>query len=372
MQIGFVVNPIAGLGGKVGLKGTDGVAKEALARGAEPLAPERAAEFLREFREQLGETKVELLTCPALMGAEEAEASGLCTQVLHMSVGAETTAKDTQAAVKLLAEAEVDLIVFVGGDGTARDILDALKTNGAIPVLGVPAGVKMYSGIFAINPTLAADAAVAFVEGRAEVADFEIMDADEAAIRNDVFDVKLYGCMRGVAIPAWIQGSKEVSPTTIGEQDSQAAIARYVVEELPKDATLILGPGTTVERIADELGVKKTVLGVDVYRNGRVTLDADEKTLLEAISDWRQTWIILSPIGHQGILLGRGNQQISGNIVRHVGKKHIVVVATLGKLQGMGGTALRVDTGDAEADAMLKGTIMVVTGYKEGVTVPVA
>jgi predicted polyphosphate/ATP-dependent NAD kinase len=371
MRVGFIVNPVAGLGGKVGLKGTDGVVKEALAMGAEPVAPKRAAEFLRGFKEQLGETKIEFLTIPALMGAEEFEAAGLCAKVLQLEVGAETTAKDTQAAVKLLAEAKVDLIVFVGGDGTARDILDAMKGNGGVPVLGVPAGVKMYSGIFAVNPTLAADAAVAFVEGRADVADFEIMDADEAAIRNDVFDVKLYGCLKGVAVPAWIQGSKEVSPMTVSEQESQVAIAKYVVEELPKDATLILGPGTTVERIAEELGMKKTVLGVDLYSGGKATLDVDEKTILKTVQDWKKTWIILSPIGHQGILLGRGNQQISPQIVKDVGKKHIVVVATLGKLQGMGGTALRVDTGDAEANAQLRGEIMVVTGYREGVTVPV-
>jgi predicted polyphosphate/ATP-dependent NAD kinase len=229
----------------------------------------------------------------------------------------------------------------------------------------------MYSGIFAINPRDAAEAVVAFLEHRAEVTDFEVMDADETAIRNDVFDVKLYGCMRGLSAPALIQGSKEVSPSTISEHDSQAAIAKYIVEELPKDATLILGPGTTVERIAQALGVKKTVLGVDIYQAGGVTLDVDENLLLAKVKDWSKTWIILSPIGHQGILLGRGNQQISAQIVKSVGKKHILVVATLNKLQGMGSEALRVDTGEEEADSLLRGSVLVVTGYREGVTVPV-
>jgi len=197
------------------------------------------------------------------------------------------------------------------------------------------------------------------------------MDADETAIRNDVFDVKLYGCMRGLSAPALIQGSKEVSPSTVNEHDSQAAIAKYVVEELPKDATLILGPGTTVESIAQALGMKKTVLGVDLYQAGEVTLDVDENTLLAKVKDWGKTWIILSPIGHQGILLGRGNQQISAQIVKRVGKKHVLVVATLNKLQGMGSEALRVDTGEEEADSLLRGSVLVVTGYREGVTVPV-
>jgi predicted polyphosphate/ATP-dependent NAD kinase len=229
----------------------------------------------------------------------------------------------------------------------------------------------MYSGIFAINPTLAAEAAVSFAEGRTEVSDFEVMDANEEAIRDDVFDVKLYGCLKGLSLPALIQGGKELSPETVNEQQSQIDIANYVVEELPKNATLILGPGTTVERIAEKLNVKKTLLGVDLYRDGKATLDMNEKTLLQNIKDWSTTWIILSPIGHQGILLGRGNQQISPKVIKRVGKKHILAVATLNKLVGIEGKTLRVDTGDAETDSLLKGQILVVTGYKQGVTVPV-
>ena len=194
-------------------------------------------------------------------------------------------------------------------------------------------------------------------EHHAEVSNFEVMDADESAIRNDVFDVKLYGCLKGISVPALIQGSKEVSPETRSETESQTAIAKYVVEELPKDATLILGPGTTVERIAEALGVKKTILGVDIYFQGKVILDVDEKTLLEKVKDWSKTWIILSPIGHQGILLGRGNQQISPKVVKRVGKKHVLIVATLSKLGTIEAKALRVDTGDAEVDAIAKGRI---------------
>jgi predicted polyphosphate/ATP-dependent NAD kinase len=371
MRIGFIVNPVAGMGGKVGLKGTDGILKEALAKGAVPVAPQRAEEFLKTLKVRLGDYQVELLCCPAEMGAQEAEAAGFTFQRLSMTVGEKTSSDDTSKAVKFLTDAKVDLIVFVGGDGTARDILDAINDGESPPVLGVPSGVKMYSGIFAINPRDAAEAVVAFLEHRAEVTDFEVMDADETAIRNDVFDVKLYGCIRGLSAPALIQGSKEVSPSTISEYDSQNAIAKYIIEELPKDATLILGPGTTVERIAQALGVKKTVLGVDLFQAGEVTLDVDERTLLAKVVDWSKTWIILSPIGHQGILLGRGNQQISALIVKRVGKKHVIVVATLNKLQGMGSEALRVDTGEEETNNLLRGSMLVVTGYREGVTVPV-
>jgi predicted polyphosphate/ATP-dependent NAD kinase len=206
MRIGLIVNPVAGMGGKVGLKGTDGVAEQAAAKGAVPIAPQRAAEFLSHLKHQLD--NFELLCAPSAMGSDEAKAAETPCQTISLQLGAQTTSADTKKAAKLLATEGAELIVFVGGDGTARNILDALKGIN-VPVLGVPSGVKMYSGIFAINPQDAAQAAAAFAQGRAERADFEIMDADEDAIRNDVFDVKLYGMLQGVMVAALIQAAKK-------------------------------------------------------------------------------------------------------------------------------------------------------------------
>jgi len=372
MRIGFIVNPIAGMGGRVGLKGTDGVLKEAIARGATPVAPKRAVEFLHELKGVMKENPVEILTCPGVMGEEEAKEASVPFQVLPMKVRDETTAEDTKVAVKLLCEALVDLIVFVGGDGTAKDILDAMREKDAeLPVLGVPSGVKMYSGIFAVNPSDAVEVVLAFARKEAEIAEFEVMDADETAIRSDTFAVKLYGYLKGPFLPMRIQGSKQVSPDTVDEKENQMAIARSIVEEMQPNATYILGPGTTVKCIAELLGVSKTVLGVDIYKNGRAILDVDEKKILENVDDWQKTWIILSPIGRQGILLGRGNQQISPEIIKRVGKQRIIVAATRSKLRDIEGGVLRVDTGDAEADNMLKGYIKVVTDYREWRLMPV-
>jgi predicted polyphosphate/ATP-dependent NAD kinase len=372
LRIGFIVNPVAGMGGRVGLKGTDGVLKEAIKKGAQPVAPQRAIEFLIELKRQLGDYTVEVLCGPEGMGANEAHTANFPVKILPLQIGACTNAQDTKNAVKQLINAKVELIIFVGGDGTALDILNAIKDKDSqVPVLGVPSGVKMYSGIFAINPYDAALAVLAFLQGRANVGDAEVMDADEEAIRHDIFDVKLHGYLKGLSVPSLIQGSKEVSPDTTNEKEQQASIARFVVKELPPNATLILGPGTTVERIAKELGVKKTLLGVDIYHNGQVTLDADEKTLLKEINDWKNTWLIISPIGHQGILLGRGNQQISPQVLLRLQKKHITVVATMHKLRSIKTGSLRVDTGNPEVDHMLKGTIMVVVDYQMGVQVQV-
>jgi predicted polyphosphate/ATP-dependent NAD kinase len=223
----------------------------------------------------------------------------------------------------------------------------------------------MYSGIFAVNPSDAVDVVLAFVENQAEMTEFEIMDANEEAIRSDTFVVKLYGFLKGPFVPMRLQGSKQISPETVDEKENQTAIARFIVEETQPEATYILGPGTTVKRIAELLGAEKTVLGVDIYKKGKVIVDVDERRILEEIEDWQNTWIILSPIGHQGNLLGRGNQQISPEIIKRVGKQHIIVAATKSKLQSIDGNVLRVDTGDAEVDNMLKGYIKVVTDYRE-------
>jgi predicted polyphosphate/ATP-dependent NAD kinase len=371
MKLGFIVNPIAGMGGKVGLKGTDGVLKEAIARGAKPVAPQRAMEFMQKLKENLEDKKIEVLTCPEIMGAEEAKAASFPVQILPMKIGRETSAEDTKRAVKLLTVANVHLIVFVGGDGTAKDIFDAMKGCDEVPVLGVPSGVKMYSGVFAVNPSDAADVVLAVSKKQAEIAEFEVMDTDEKAIRRDTFVVKLYGFLKGPFVPMRIQGSKQLSPETVDEKDNQIATARFVIEEMQPEATYILGPGTTVKHIAELLGVEKTVLGVDIYRKGKVILDVDERRILEKIKDWHKAWIILSPIGHQGILLGRGNQQISPEITKRVGKERIIVVATKSKLQSIDGGILRVDTGDVKADNMLRGYVKVVTDYREWRLMPV-
>jgi len=300
------------------------------------------------------------------MGEGETKSASLPAKVLKMPLKSETTAEDTKTAVKHMTTLKVDLIVFVGGDGTARDILDAMRSSNGLPVLGVPSGVKMYSGVFAVHPSEAADVAMAFAEKTAQMMDFEIMDADESAIRReDSISVSLYGFLRGPFLPLRLAGSKQVSPETLDEHENQMAVARFVVEEMDPKGIYILGPGTTVKCVADLLGVEKTVLGVDIYRNRNVIKDVNEKRILREIKDFKNVWIVVSPIGRQGILLGRGNQQISPNIIKKVGKQGTIVAATRNKIQSIEGNDLRVDTGDREVDESLRGYIKVATDYKE-------
>lgn len=371
MIVGLLVNPIAGMGGRVGLKGTDGVVEEAIKRGATPIAPGRALEFLTALESVLSMKKdgneIRIITCQGKMGEDVVQEAGLKHEVVDIEIENSTDASDTRDCVLALYEKGVRLLVFVGGDGTARDILDSVTDYELedLQVVGVPSGVKMYSGIFVVHPVDAAEVIRLVFDGTAQSAEFEVMDADEEAIRKDQFIIQLYGYLIGPSVPARFQGAKQASPETTDEQEAQEAIAKYVTEQMSDIGSYILGPGTTVKTVTEMLGVKKTTLGVDVYHDGNVHNDVNESAILELVTDFNKTWIIVSPIGHQGMLFGRGNQQISPGIIRRVGKDNIIVISTPSKLKGIAGEVLRVDTGDSQVDDLLRGYIRVVTDYNE-------
>lgn len=367
-RIGFLVNPIAGMGGRVGLKGTDDIVEEAIKRGAEPVSPRRAEEFLSSLKKLVVQEKIDLdiLSCRLNMGGEILSKVGLEASYIDIPRDRYTTRSDTVEAVKYFVKKDMDLIVFVGGDGTARDVYHGLKEMdiASKPILGIPSGVKVYSGVFAVTPTDAAYILMEYVRGRAKVMEMEVMDIDEEAFRRDEIQVKIYAYAYTPYIPFYTQSSKQLSPDTVDEAENQMAIAKYVVEMMDEDAIYILGPGTTVKRVADALGVKKTVLGVDIYYRGEVYNDLSEKDILDVIDGKERVWIIVTPIGRQGMLFGRGNQQISPKVIRKVGRNKIIVLATYRKLRDIPGGFLRVDTQDAEVDNYLKGYIRVIVDYR--------
>lgn len=367
-KIGFIVNPIAGMGGRVGLKGTDGKAyKEALRRGAKPVAPERAKRFLRELVRLGVHREIEFYSAPSIMGADYLRQQGIETTTVGELKRKETTAEDTKRITGELMD-KVDLIVFVGGDGTARDIIEVVDKKK--PILGIPSGVKIYSSVFATTPEKAAQVLEYYVKDLAEIDIGEVLDIDEEAFRNDKLVVKRFGEALTIRVPGLVQGSKE--PTTLDETEleNQKAIARYIVENMEENTLYILGPGTTVKALADELGIPKTVLGVDaVYNRKLVGKDLNEQQLLSLLDKYGKAKIVVTPIGGQGFIFGRGNQQISPDVIRKVGKKNIIVVATRRKMHRL--RTLRVDTGDPEVDAMLRGYIRVVVDYNEELVVKV-
>lgn len=360
-RIGFIVNPIAGMGGRVGLKGTDGNAYyEALKRGAKPVAPRRAMEFL----EKIDPSMIRLLVAPGPMGwdiVSRSRARDSVEEIVGSLTGGLTSAEDTKRISREMVEKGIDLLVFVGGDGTARDILDAI--NQQIPVLGVPSGVKMYSGVFAVSPEAAAEVLKAFTCGETVLVEEEVLDIDEETFRRDKLIVRLYGYLRIPYVRGLIQASKEPSLDISDEVENRIAIARYIVENMEPDTLYIFGPGKTVKAIADLLGVPKTLLGVDAVYNGLlVGKDLDEKSLLKLLDKYPRAKVIVSPIGGQGFVFGRGNQQISPEVIRRIGgKENIIVVATRRKIRGL--KALHVDTGDLKVDSMLRSYIRVIVDY---------
>lgn len=367
-KIGFIVNPIAGMGGRVGLKGTDGEAyREALRRGAKPVAPERANRFLRELVRLGLHKEIELYSAPSIMGADYLKQQGIEARVVGRLEHRETTAEDTKRITRELMD-KVDLIVFVGGDGTARDIIEVVGRKK--PILGVPSGVKVYSSVFATTPEKAAQVLEYYAKDLAETDVGEVLDIDEEAFRSDTLVIKHFGEALTIRVPGLVQGSKEPTILDETELENQRAIARYIIENMEENTLYILGPGTTLKTLADELGVPKTVLGVDaVYNKKLIGKDLNEQQLLSLLDRYRRAKIIVTPIGGQGFIFGRGNQQISPNVIRRVGKKNIVVIATRRKISRL--KTLRIDTGDPRVDAMLRGYIRVVVDYNEELVVKV-
>jgi predicted polyphosphate/ATP-dependent NAD kinase len=392
--LGLVVNPIAGIGGPAGFKGSDGddTVRLALGRGAVPHAGDRALGALQALARAWpgGAPLPAILAAEGAMGEAAVRAAGLD---LEATVPVEahgeqrdgaggpfgTTADDTRRAVAALAVAGVDLLLLAGGDGTAADVCAA---GISLPVVGIPAGVKMHSAVFAVSPAAAGELAAAFLAAppaSRRTESREVLDMDEAAYRLGVVAPRLVGELIVPVERRRLQARKEPSP--VGDAAAVDAAAAGVVALLVPGRRYVLGPGSTMRAVKERLGIAATLVGVDVAEaaaDGRavsVATDADEAALLSAV-EGRDAAIVLTPIGGQGFLLGRGNQQIGARVVRAVGalngSGHLMVVATTAKIAALGGRPLLVDTGDPALDRDLAGYVRVVTGPAEATIYPVA
>ncbi len=367
-RLGVIVNPIAGMGGAVGLKGTDAaILPEARARGAVPRAADRMAAALTSLVAAY-DGALEVVAAKGDMGEAVVRGIGLDPATIPGGVTGNTGAADTVRAAAALMQAGVELLLFAGGDGTARCIFAAIGER--VPALGVPAGVKMHSAVFGPTPRAAGELAARFLAGGVKLTPAEVMDIDEDAYRSGVVSASLFGMLAVPFDRAALQGVKVGAFNS--DAAAMAAIAADVLERMRPDRLYVLGPGTTTRAIAQRLGVGKTLLGVDVVCDGKVLCaEATEADLLAAIPP-EGADIIVTPIGGQGHFLGRGNQQISAAVLRRVGLRHLVVVATPQKLASLHAATLRVDTGDADLDRALAGYRRVITGYRQEAVCPVA
>lgn len=395
-KIGFILNPYAGIGGKAGLKGSDNYKEieKLLMEGCERTAPKRAeicmsqivtltANFTAKNQVQVEEDMFSILSAPGDMGETllkklgipcdvvscpelDTSRQGLAPQADHVvdyeGLGAEeagftvektwTCAEDTKYCVKIMKEQDVDLLVFCGGDGTARDICEVVGTD--VTVLGIPAGVKMYSACFACNPYQAGEMLVSWLTGKElnrEVR--EVLDIEEKDLDSRSVSPKLYGFLKVLNDGRHLQKAKEANS---GAGESVDTIAMAAIDRMKKEWVYIIGPGGTTWKLKELLEVHGTVRGVDVVRNGKILLrDASEENLWTCVNTYSQVKILVTCIGGNGFLFGRGNQQISPRVIRKVGKEQIEIIATKKKLAGLGGEPMHVDTGDVDTDAYLKG-----------------
>ncbi|MCG8566871.1 MAG: ATP-NAD kinase family protein, partial [Desulfobacterales bacterium] len=369
--------------GRVGLKGTDGLVDRALALGAIPRAGAKAARALACLDEKFSGA-LELGTPAGAMGADVARDAGVTATPVPLAdfhsalnpnhsdpppaTTPSTRARDTRQAARTLVEMGVDLILFAGGDGTARDVCEAVGPR--VPVIGIPAGVKIHSPVFARTPEAAGELAALFLAGQVKTtSEQEVLDIDEDAYREGRVTTRLFGYLMVPDSGTRTQGRKAGTPVT--ERAAQNLISLSIVDDMMEDWIYLIGPGTTIAPVMENLGLENSLLGVDIVQNGKLILkDASEAQILGAVSRIPHK-IVITPIGGQGYLFGRGNHQFSPRVIQGAGRENIIVGATLQKIGSFRGRPFSVDTGEPETDRLLKGYIRVVTGHRQEMVHPI-
>lgn len=364
-RLGLIINPLAGLGGRAALKGSDDVADQALAMGVEPLAQQRvkvSLQALLPLRDQL-----QIFAAPGLMGAALLEEMGFAHEVIGELSGDQTRAEDTERLAEQIQARGMDLLLFAGGDGTARNICNSARPGQL--VLGIPAGVKIHSGVYAVNPRAAGELVALLVTGElVRLGSADVRDIDEVAFREGQVRTRHYGELsipeEGRFVQQVKQGGRELETLVLDD------IAAGLQEE--GDAiTWIMGPGSTNLGLLEAMGLEGTLLGVDVLRAGElIGRDVTEEQLWQLLQDAEEARILVTAIGGQGHILGRGNQQISPRIVRAVGVENLLVVATKSKLKTLAGRPFLLDSGDQQLDEELTGLRRVLSGYREEMLYP--
>jgi predicted polyphosphate/ATP-dependent NAD kinase len=366
IKVGLVLNPKAGVGGPVGLKGSDGVYGDAMSLGGESKVADRVAACL----ERIAHDGIEWFTVPGEMGGDSLGHLGITCHLVDWGNIANTSAEDTRHVVRLLCEQGVDLLLFAGGDGTARDVADSIQNVAA--VLGIPCGVKMHSGVFATTPVAAATLINKIIAGEIlSVVTSDVRDIDENSFREGIVKTRFYGELPVPNDLRYVQqtkvGGREVDELVL--QD----IAAYFTENMDPEALYLMGSGSTVGTLMDFLCLESTLLGIDVIRNGQLlAADVSENQILEFLEDAPVAKIVVTAIGGQGHVFGRGNQQLSAKVIRQVGVRNLEIVATKSKLARFARRPLRVDTGDVELDEALAGMKSVLVGYDDWVLYQVA
>ena len=361
MKVALLLNPKAGIGGSVGLKGSDGVYEEALLLGGKSRVLERASACIANINQE----EIEWLTVPGEMGGNMLKKMGIACSLVGKEPALDTSAEDTQASVRSLCGEGPDLFLFAGGDGTARDVADSI--SGVSAVLGIACGVKMHSGVFSTTPFAAATLINKMLKGEIlSVSKADVRDIDEISFREGIVKTRFYGELPVPNDLRYVQqtkiGGKEIDELVL--QD----IADYLSENMDPDVLYLMGSGSTLASIMKSLHLESTLLGIDVIKNGNlVAKDVSENQILDLLEQGPGAKIFVTAIGGQGHIFGRGNQQLSAKVIRKVGANNIDIIATKSKLATLETRPLLIDTGDIELDKILGGLKRVLVGYDDWV-----
>lgn len=365
MKLGFVINPVAGIGGAVALKGSDGedIVEQALIRGAKPKAAVRALQAMQQI--QAGDRAIVIYTASKAMGEDVLNSLGLPCEVAYQAAES-SSSTDTKKAIRRFVEKQVDLIVFAGGDGTARDVLDVLSSelDSSIPVIGIPAGVKIHSAVYAVTPVRAGELINLMISGEPmSLHESQVMDLDEVAFREGRVNARCYGYL---PVPVDDTRMQLIKQGSLNQHDVAIEdIAADIIETMEPDVYYLIGSGSTTAEIMNQLSLQNTLLGIDIVHHQQlIASDVDEQTILQTIHD-KPAKIVVTIIGGQGHVFGRGNQQLSSKVICQVGRENIIIVATNEKLRSLDKRPMISDTGDIDLDKQLSGLYQVVTGYQQ-------
>lgn len=359
-RLGFIVNPFAGLGGSVALKGSDDMAATALALGAVPMAHQRAAYALQELVPLIDQLTI--VTVQGAMGGELATSLGFQVELISTQPHVPSKAQDSEQAAAEISQLGVDLLLFAGGDGTARNICNSV--NASTTVLGIPAGCKIHSGVYAITPQAAGKVVAKMVRGElVSVQEAQVMDIDEVAFRTGTVRAKRYGEMQIPAELRYVQSVKMAGKES--EELVLDDLAAFFAQQMDDNVRYIMGSGSTVASVMAALQLPNTLLGVDVVENGEVIASDVTANELLALVDGHDCRLVITLIGGQGHIFGRGNQQLSPAVIRKVGRQNICVLATKTKIQQLAGRPLISDSGDPSLDQELQGMMRILCGYND-------
>ena len=370
-KLGLIINPFAGIGGALALKGSDGadIRSKALAMGAEKKAAAKTRLALTEI--DALRDKVHIYTAAGEMGENLARELGFSYSLVYQPSVAQTEGSDTEAAAAALLAKNLDLLLFAGGDGTARNVCQIIADR--LPVLGVPAGCKIHSGVYAITPQAAGRVLSQVIQGQiVSLQQAEVMDIDETLFRQGRVNARQFGEMQVPVELRYIQAVK------MGGKESDELVLQDIAAQVQDimaahpEHYFIMGSGSTVDFVMQELGLANTLLGVDLVKDQQlIANDLTATQLLDYVLG-KPVKLVITLIGGQGHILGRGNQQLSPALIRYIGKNNIVLIATKSKLNSLAGKPLISDSGDVQLDSELAGLITVTTGYRDQVLYPLA